>query len=243
MVEATDTLSQEVAQSLERTDYYWLRAYPHPDSSSQNASDFSGLYLRLHGSGTNSVMLVPSSPIYLRCHFEPVSSLAKGAESVSAPEVPKDASLGRQIFTSHAQRHVGRSWGLALTVDPRDSKALAGWERVEIVDGSTEVGWTFETVEIEASQADPSDTTGSTSHRKVVEQLVWKGGPVRFANANDSGDQPEEDGYEWRGWMACVSSYGHPQLFWITDKLKDSGLPPHCERMMVVREWLESKTP
>ncbi|KAH8908542.1 hypothetical protein BR93DRAFT_925645 [Coniochaeta sp. PMI_546] len=39
----------------------------------------------------------------------------------------------------------------------------------------------------------------------------------------------------WTGWMVCEWSLGHPQLFWVTDKLGDRNLPDFCERVRLVK--------
>lgn len=212
--------------SVERKQYY-LRAYPDPESStSSQSSRISGLYLRLHGSGTDSMLLTPASPIYLRGHFEPVESL--GSEEV-----------GRVIFTSPAELHAGRSWGMALTTEKRDTRAHSQWERAEInevIDGSARSGWVWEPFELEtASHSQEDSSAPKKSEKRSAERLVWKGGPISVGSAKDA-----EEAYQWEGWFAMKSSYGHPQLFWLTDKFKAKAgtLPEGAEKVFVVREWL-----
>jgi len=214
---------------------YYLRVFTHPEF--KHATDkpykYSGLYVRLHGNGTSSVMLTPSSPIYLRGHFEPTGNTGQP----DAPEVKAvvEAVVGKQVFTSPAERHAGRSWGLVLTTDPRDTKAVSGWQRAEIHESpQTEAaGWRFEDVELKTSGNEIIEGNEDTETVRY-EQLVWKGDKIRV-----SAESADEEVYEWKGWMARKDSYGHPQLFWVTDKLEEEGLPEDCERIVVVKEYIQ----
>ena len=232
-MDATKSVAARPAASPDGAHYY-LRTYPQPGTP---ATEASYLYLRLHGSGTSSVMLTPSSPIHLRAHFEPTQA-SEPTDEDGSELAPKAGPIGKQIFTSGTPRHAGRSWGLVLTTDPRDTKAISSWERAEIQEGSSEDGWTFDSVEVEAAPGSASNAPGGHDTSKVVvEQLVWKGGPVKLVGDHTS-DSQESEVYQWRGWMVCSSQFGHPQLFWITDKLEGRDLPAYCERVIVVREWL-----
>lgn len=50
-------------------------------------------------------------------------------------------------------------------------------------------------------------------------------------------DEVDEGEKVWKGWMVCDWAHGHPQLFWMTDKLKGE-LPTFCHRVQIVREML-----
>lgn len=228
----SETIPMETKEESTSADqqYYYLRAYPHPENKNPAASRISGHYVRLHGSGTDVVLLTPASPIYLRGHFEPATDAASDDSASIAPTV------GRQVFTSPAERHQGLFWGLTLTIDSRDTKALSGWERVEIIKGSKPSGWAFE--EVELTLPDQSDSAeGAPAQVRVAEQLVWRGDSISLPSADESGDDSK---YAWKGWMVSEWSYAgnKPQVFWLTDKLKAEELPPNCERIVLIREWL-----
>ena len=138
---------------------YYLRAYPHPDFPYTGPPKFSGLYIRLHESGTNSMMLTPSPPIYLRGHSKPTGIV----ESASIREIV--VSWGDNYSPLPLKRHRGRRWGRVLATDSRDYKAVAGWDRAEIVESPKTAGWAFESVQLR-------DEIGEMASR---EQLVWKG--------------------------------------------------------------------
>ena len=47
----------------------------------------------------------------------------------------------------------------------------------------------------------------------------------------------EEGEKEWKGWMACEWSLGHPQLFWVTGMMEGE-LPAFGERVRIKRQFL-----
>lgn len=75
-------------------------------------------------------------------------------------------------------------------------------------------------------------------------EIVENGGSgeISFETAEDGSEVlvygGEENGDKvWRGWMVCEWAAEHPQLFWLTDKLKGE-LPDFCHRVQIVREML-----
>jgi hypothetical protein len=91
---------------------YFLKTAPHP--TTPNDTRFANRYLRHHGSGINAIMVMPSSPKFLR--FHPLSH-------------------GHQVISSW--KHPGRAWGLCLDRTNRQ------WEEVQIVENSSELGFTW----------------------------------------------------------------------------------------------------
>jgi hypothetical protein len=151
---------------------FFLKTAPLPG---EPPNPYTGHYLRHHGSGINSIMIMPSPPKFIKAHED------------------KD----RILFTSAS--HESRRWGLTLRVD---GGKRAGWEKVEIVQDGGSEGWSF---------------SGSDDALEYGE---------------------EEDGQKvWKGWMVCEWAAEHPQLFWVTDKLKGK-LPAFCHRVQIVREML-----
>lgn len=155
---------------------FYLKTHP---LLGESPSTYTGLYIRHHGSGINSVVLTPSQPKFINAHED-----------------------GNRIsFTSAS--HEGRRWGLTLCTN---GGQRAGWENVEIVeDGGTE-------------------------------GLFFSGGDVNNQSGLEYGEE-EAEGKIWKGWMVCDWAHGHPQLFWVTDKLKGE-LPAFCHRVQIVREML-----
>ncbi|KAL9114407.1 MAG: hypothetical protein Q9227_001488 [Pyrenula ochraceoflavens] len=227
---------------------YFLTTDPFPSTSpssqSQNSRNFNTLYLRLHGGGTNSVLLTPSPPVFLRAYFKEQPSRSDTTFTAEATGKERPES-GKQVFTSIKDGHNGRTWSLKLTTDPRDYRAVAAWERVEIVETTNreagsddtsgadgEDGWAWEEIEIPIA-------AGETVK---FEHLVWKGGEIRLVGARE-GD--EGVAYEWKGWLAAEGQYadGKPQLFWATQKLDEEkgGLPEGMERVLVRREDVDAR--
>ncbi|GAB7355662.1 hypothetical protein MBLNU459_g6373t1 [Dothideomycetes sp. NU459] len=68
---------------------------------------------------------------------------------------------------------------------------------------------------------------GGSSKLLVLEESNGK--KILECDAEDSGERT------WRGWMVCDWAHEHPQLFWVTDKLKGE-LPPFCHRVRIVCE-------
>lgn len=157
---------------------FFLKAKTLDGEASPSAYD--GLYLRLHGGGIDSVLLMPTPPVYIKAHED--------GERIS--------------FTSSS--HEGRRWGLSLRID---GGQRAGWEKVEIVENGGTEGLRF------------SKSTDS-SHPEILVCVMEEAGENL-----------------WKGWMVCDWASGHPQLFWVTDKLKGV-LPPFCQRVQIVREML-----
>ncbi|KAJ3128234.1 hypothetical protein HK100_009304 [Physocladia obscura] len=94
------------------------------------------------------------------------------------------------------------------------------WGLTLCIDGATRAGW--EKVEIVENGG--SDRLQFSSNSETNEEVLEFEG-------EDAGEKV------WRGWMVCEWASGHPQLFWLTDKLKDK-LPPFCHRVQIVRELL-----
>jgi hypothetical protein len=88
---------------------FFLKTHPLPGES---PSPYTGLYLRHHAGGINSVVLTLATPKFIKGH-----------------------EYGDRIsFTSAS--HEDRIWGLTLRTD---GQQRAGWEKVEIVqDGGSE---------------------------------------------------------------------------------------------------------
>ena len=222
---------------------YWLRAHTHP--SSPIPSKYHNLYLRLHGSGTSSVLLTPEPPIHLKAHFEPSQGGHDGQQGEEGKSRKgegrfREGGSGAQIFL--AGKHPTRFWGLKLSTDKRDTKCIAAWERVEIVENSRDEGWSFEGVELDTEETQEKE--GQDEKKVVVEQLVWDGEEIRAGD----GDGKEEDGekYQWKGWIVGTGAYAglKPQLFWLTNVFGQRGeeeLPEGFEKVIVVREWLDEK--
>jgi len=113
-------------------------------------------------------------------------------------------------FTSWAPQHAGRKWGLVLRDNDGGKAGAALWKRVEISEGRSD-----ESVRVIAVAGEGSDEVA-----EAREEL--------------------RGGERWAGWMVCEWSLGHPQLFWVTDQLRDRKLPDFSERVRIVREVISS---
>ena len=100
---------------------FWLVTRPHLSNSASSSARFSNLYVRLHGSGSNAVLLTPQPPKFLRSHLSPANQV---------------------IFTSWAEKHRGRNWGFVLGNED-SGKSLGGWAPMEIVEGQGTSGFRF----------------------------------------------------------------------------------------------------
>ncbi|KAK3360608.1 hypothetical protein B0T25DRAFT_496559 [Lasiosphaeria hispida] len=109
-------------------------------------------------------------------------------------------------FKSWLPRHAGREWGLVLLSSGVSGPDTRLWERVEIAEDGNDRTVRFERVT--DRDADEIVATG--------DELVG--------------------GQEWAGWMVCEWLLGHPQLFWITDRLGESEIPHFCERVRIVKD-------
>jgi hypothetical protein len=95
---------------------YFLRTAAHP--STPDATRYSNLYIRHHGSGIDSIMLIPTPPKFLRFNTTP---------------------SGLQEATSW--KNPGRTWGFVLGIN--DNKRLGGWEQVQIVENEADPGFVW----------------------------------------------------------------------------------------------------
>ncbi|KAK3941019.1 hypothetical protein QBC46DRAFT_383868 [Diplogelasinospora grovesii] len=187
-------------------DQFFLKTAPFfPDREGRFTG---GMYLRQHSIDNPSVVLSPDPPKYLRAN---VSENGLGVE-----------------FSSWAQRHAGRQWGLVLK---SESAHKAGWERVEIImEGEIDESLVF------AKTTKPGPNGSNDDSGDVgMEESEEEGGKEREREEEEEEELVDGDG--WKGWMACQWSLGHPQLFWITAELKGE-LPEFCERVRIVREFI-----
>ncbi|KAH8814678.1 hypothetical protein DL96DRAFT_1504808 [Flagelloscypha sp. PMI_526] len=94
-----------------RDQLFWIRTAPHP--STPNATKFANRYLRLHGDGVNTIMIMPSPPKFLRSHI---------------------LENGQIVFTSW--KHPGRSWCLDLSLDglTEGARSKMKWHEAEIIE-------------------------------------------------------------------------------------------------------------
>jgi hypothetical protein len=176
-------------------------------SSSSQPGRFTELYIRHHGGGINAIMLVAAPPKFLRFHLSEV-------------QTAHDGNGRAQLATSW--KHPGRTWSFVLLptgYSPTDK--LGRWEEVQIV-----------------------ESLGEDGHKSWDEGFEWikdkaSDGTEREILVHRSGSTDSQDGASsFRGWLVSEWCYGHPQLFWVTGEFKDSEmkLPPHCERVDIVRE-------
>ncbi len=105
-----------MATALSSNERYFLRTAAHP--STPNSTRFSNLYVRHHGSGINSIMMVASPTKFLRFNL---------------------SESGHQNATSW--KNPGRTWGFVLGSE--EGKCLGGWEEVQIVEGEADPGFAW----------------------------------------------------------------------------------------------------
>ncbi|KZP26968.1 hypothetical protein FIBSPDRAFT_731539 [Athelia psychrophila] len=153
---------------------FWLKTAPLPGAP---PSQYTGRYLRYHGSGYDTIMVMPDPPKFIRGLPDPGNS--------------------RILYTRNDSKD--RVWGMVMGTGMK----RGGWEIVQLVEKQGDEGFSWK-----------DDGTGQ-------EVLVWEGGT----------------GKEWAGWMVMEWANGHPQLFWVTDKLKVE-LPVGSERVQIVRQLL-----
>ncbi|PPQ79257.1 hypothetical protein CVT26_000814 [Gymnopilus dilepis] len=162
--------------------------------------------------------------LYLRHHSGGINAI------MIMPSPPKfikahSTSDSRILFTSAS--HPERQWGLVLgrNKNTREDK-LGAWEEVLIVQDEGDKGFVWRPT---------NDLPGG-------EELVWIPSEVEGGKDEDKegelSDNIPDYKSRWRGWMVCEWQYEHPQLFWITDALKDE-IPNFCERVRIWRERLE----
>ncbi|KAF7984657.1 hypothetical protein HWV62_12910 [Athelia sp. TMB] len=106
-----------------------------------------------------------------------------------------------------------RVWGMVMGTGMK----RGGWEIVQLVEKQGDEGFVWK-----------DDGSGQ-------EVLVWEGGEPNEPSA-------EGKDKEWRGWMVMEWANGHPQLFWVTDKLKGE-LPIGAERVQIIRQLLSPFKP
>jgi hypothetical protein len=188
---------------------FWLKTAAHPSAGPDPR--YASLYLRHHGGGINAIMLTPSPPKFLRLTHPISSPPTTGADAHPVSEPTRQT--GRIAFTSQA--HADRRWGL---VTEAEYSVRAGWESVEIVADAGTEGFYFE-------------------EEGGLEVLKWNAEKGQGGDGSDGTVADGETDGAWRGWMACEWAHGHPQLFWVTDRLKGE-LPAFCERVRIVREML-----
>lgn len=154
---------------------FWLKTAPMPGAP---PSKYTSHYLRWHGSGYTTIMIMPNPPKFIRGLPDP----------------------SRILYTYNA-----KIWGMVMDTGMK----RGGWEIVQLVQDQGAEGF-----------CSRDDGAG-------LDVLTWEGG--------DPDEQGEGRG--WRGWMVTEWANGHPQLFWVTDKLKGE-LPAGCERVQIIREYL-----
>ena len=150
------------------------------------------------------------SDLYLRQNStaNPAVLLTQGPPKFLRASVV-DTETGTGVdFTSWAPQHAGRKWGLRLSNGDHDGTTMAGWERVEIAENKGDRNVRFTHVGSE----------GTTDGVLGGDELIGGDG--------------------WASWMVCEWSLGYPQLFWITEQLRDGKLPYFCERVRLVKELL-----
>jgi hypothetical protein len=93
-----------------------------------------------------------------------------------------------------------------------------------------------------ATQDEDGNEKGNASGN-LLEELAWEDPDAQTDTGSDAmaiTAPDEKKTAKWMGWMVCQWSLGHPQLFWISDALKEQKnggqLPEFCERVRIVRE-------
>ena len=101
--------------------YYWLKVRTIPQAESTATPRYDGCYLRLHGGGFSTIMVMPSPPKFIRGLVDPYA--AKGDQNKETPDAR------RVMYERIGQPE--RTWGLSLGRSGADNK-VAGWEAVRL---------------------------------------------------------------------------------------------------------------
>ena len=109
-------------------------------------------------------------------------------------------------------KQLDRKFGLVV---PEQRKGYA-WEKVKILENRSGDNIAWEEVTVEGETFEVLNVK-ENSDEIVGEKCAGEGG--------------------YKGWIACQWVHGHIQLFWANGSLYKE-LPPFCERIHVVMEWL-----
>lgn len=189
---------------------------PPPPSASE-------YFLKTHPTSQDTPLL--HAPLYLRLHGDGVSSVVLTPAQpkflrwhdeavVPEPDGSNSSNTSKQIAVPW--KHPDRKFGLVV---PKQRKNHA-WEDVKIVEDEASANFIWEQVVVGGETLEVLNIR-TEEREKDDGEMSENGAPA----------------HEYKGWMACRWVHGYPQLFWVNGTPYKE-MPPFCERVHVVREWL-----
>lgn len=159
----------KMSEKEESRSYFWLKTISKSDPKEKVESEnqYTNLFVRLVGSGSDAVVVTQQPPKFLRSHLS------------------KDGQL---CFTSSAPQHAGRQWALVLDEKNKEdirssTQNRPAWAPVLIKEGQGDLGFTLSNSELSSQLPD--------FHGFVVCQWVYGHPQLFWLTEAFKGDLPD----------------------------------------------------